>query len=97
MTDEQYNAWIIASWKIFYMFMRRQGWTHTQVQFEAKLLARAGFTPKSTEQEMKKAYFPVSRAGATKRLTRLDRLHVILSYENACNHASIEIFEMNED
>jgi hypothetical protein len=96
MTDAQFTAWQTKAWEIFYMFMRRKGWTHDEVQFEARLLAYLGFTPKSTEQEMKEAYYPVPRSGTTKRLTRLDRLHVILTYQNACNHASIEIFEMNE-
>lgn len=97
MTNEQYAAWQSKTWEIFYIFMARKGWTHDEIQFEADLLARAGFTPKLTERELKDAYFTAIRKGATRRMTRKERVGVILTYENACNHASIEIFEMNED
>jgi hypothetical protein len=96
MTTEQYAAWQAKAWEIFYIFMARKGWSHDEIQFEAALLARAGFNPKATERELKDMYFTAIRKGATRRLTRKERIPVILTYENACNHASIEIFEMNE-
>lgn len=96
MTLEQYTAWEKLTWVIFEMFLQRKGWTAEQTAFEIARMKEAGFGTDLTEDDLTGIYFRMSRVGGTKRLNRNDRMGVILTYQNACNHASIEIFEMNE-
>ena len=94
MTDLQIKAWENLSWVIFAMFMQRNGVAPFNVLWEIDLLKSIGFNPNMSEAEMKEAYFPKVRTGSHMRLCRKDRLNIIFTYQNACNHASIQIFEM---
>lgn len=90
------DTWASFSWKLFALFsMRNNGWTLEEVNEEKLILMTAGATPEANPEELKKAYYRIPRIGAHRRMNRSDRQSVLLTYGNACNHASIHFGEGN--
>lgn len=88
------DTWASFTWKIFALFqMRNHGWTLAEVNTEKLILMTAGATPEANPTELQKSYYRITRAGATRRMNRSDRHSVLLSYGNACNHASLHFSE----
>ncbi len=83
------DTWASFTWKLFAVFMMREGWSLVEVNEEKIFLMTAGAKPEATHDDMKASYFPMIRKGAKRRVNRQDRLHIIHTYERACNHASI--------
>lgn len=83
------DTWASFTWKLFALFQMREGWSLVEVNEEKIFLMTAGAKPEATYEEIKNLYFPMIRKGAKRRVNRKDRVNIILSYQRACNHASI--------
>ena len=74
---------------IFAHFLVRDGWSFADALWEVNFLKAQKVNADMTHKELKEAYFPKVRLGAKKRVTRKDRMNVLLTLENSMNHASV--------
>lgn len=83
------DTWASFTWKLFAIFIMREGWSLAEVNEEKIFLMTAGAKPEASNDMLKAAYFHMPRTGAKRRVDRQDRVNIIHTYQRACNHASI--------
>ncbi len=83
------DTWLSFSFTLFVMFLMRDGWTEEEAKQEARILKSINASPAFSGRKLSKAYFHITRTGATKRINRDGRQKVMFAYESACNHSSI--------
>ena len=77
------------TYNIFAHFLIREGWNFFDVQWEIAFLRKQKVNAEMSHNELKDAYFPKVRLGAKKKLSRKERVNVLLTLENSMNHASV--------
>ncbi|MGW8177549.1 MAG: hypothetical protein ACWGQW_01970 [bacterium] len=79
--------------RIFMMFVIRSGKLSPKQALEEALRMRETFSvlPSTSPKERLEAYKELVRKGASFPLTRRDKINLMLSLENAINHACFEL------
>ena len=68
--------------------MLRDGWSLEDIKWEIEFLKKNNVNMDMTNKEMKTAYFPMIRKGSKKRINRKGKVIVLLTLQNAMNHAT---------